>query len=111
MFHTAAGSLLERAGVAALALHGGLRGAGPIPKVSPTEPPGGAKVLMVVGWLGWGMFLACVAGVFAIVIKMATASHRSRGGEGGADEAGKLFWPLLGCIVGSSAGALLGVVS
>jgi hypothetical protein len=85
--------------------------AGPVPKVDPTEPPGGAKVMTVVGWVGWGVFAASIAGVLIICIKMATSAHRNRAGDGGGEEAGKLFWPLLACIVGSSAGSILGVVA
>lgn len=85
--------------------------AGPVPIVTPTEPPGGAKVMRVVGWVGWGVFAASIAGVLLICIKMATSSHRNRSGDGGGEEAGKLFWPLLACIVGSSAGSILGVVA
>ena len=85
--------------------------AGPVPKVDPTEPPGGAKVMTIVGWVGWGVFAASIAGVLIICIKMATSAHRNRAGDGGGEEAGKLFWPLLACIVGSSAGSILGVVA
>lgn len=85
--------------------------AGPVPTVKPSAPPGSAKILTVLGWVGWGVFAASIAGVLLICIKMATSSHRSRGGEGGGEEAGKLFWPLLACIVGSSAGSILGVVA
>ncbi len=85
--------------------------AGPVPTVNPTEPPGGAKVMTVVGWVGWGVFAASIAGVLVICIKMATSAHRNRSGDGGGEEAGKLFWPLLACIVGSSAGSILGVVA
>ena len=85
--------------------------AGPVPTVQPTAPPGSAKILTVLGWVGWGVFTASIAGVLLICIKMATNSHRNRGGEGGGEEAGKLFWPLLACIVGSSAGSILGVVA
>jgi hypothetical protein len=85
--------------------------AGPVPTVNPTEPPGGDKVMTVVGWVGWAVFVAAVAGVLVICIKMATNAHKNRSGDGGGEEAGKLFWPLLACIVGSSAGAILGVVA
>ncbi len=85
--------------------------AGPVPTVTPTEPPGAAKVMTVIGWVGWGVFAASIAGVLVICIKMATGAHRNRAGDGGGEEAGKLFWPLLACIVGSSAGSILGVVA
>ncbi len=85
--------------------------AGNVPVVNPSQPPGGDKVLKVVGWVGWAVFLACVAGVFIICIKMGINAHKNRGGDGGGEEAGKLFWPLLGCIVGSGAGAILGAVA
>jgi hypothetical protein len=84
---------------------------GPVPKVNPSQPPGGAKVMTVIGWVGWGVFAASIAGVLIICIKMATSAHRNRAGDGGGEEAGKLFWPLLACIVGSSAGSILGVVA
>lgn len=84
--------------------------AGPVPTVNPTEPPGGEKVMKILGWVGWGVFTASVAGVLFICIKMATNASKNRH-DGGGEEAGKLFWPLLACIVGSSAGALLGAVA
>ncbi|SOD72933.1 hypothetical protein SAMN05892883_2246 [Jatrophihabitans sp. GAS493] len=86
--------------------------AGNIPTVTPGEPPGGAKLLTIAGWVGWAVFLACVVGVFIICIKMGINAHKNRGGgDGGGEEAGKLFWPLLGCIIGSGAGAILGAVA
>lgn len=85
--------------------------AGPVPTVNPSAPPGSAKVLTIIGWVGWGVFTASIAGVLFICIKMATSAHRTRMGDGGGEEAGKLFWPLLACIVGSSAGAILGAVA
>ena len=85
--------------------------AGPVPTVNPSAPPGSAKVLIIIGWVGWGVFTASIAGVLFICIKMATSAHRTRMGDGGGEEAGKLFWPLLACIVGSSAGAILGAVA
>jgi hypothetical protein len=84
---------------------------GKIPTVTPGEPPGGEKLLTIAGWVGWTVFLACVVGVFIICIKMGINAHKNRGGDGGGEEAGKLFWPLLGCIVGSGAGAILGAVA
>jgi len=105
-----ASSLARRGTGAAQQLHTSLL-AGPVPPVNITEPPGGAKIMTIVGWVGWGVFAAAVAGVLIICVKMATNAHRNRSGDGGGEEAGKLFWPLLACIVGSSAGAILGVVA
>ncbi len=85
--------------------------AGPVPNVTPSAPPGAAKVMQVVGWVGWAVFAAAITGVLIICIKMATNAHKNRSGDGGGEEAGKLFWPLLACIVGSSAGSILGVVA
>lgn len=85
--------------------------AGPVPTVNPSAPPGSANILKIIGWVGWGVFASSLAGVLFICIKMATSAHKTRMGDGGGEEAGKLFWPLLACIVGSSAGALLGAVS
>lgn len=85
--------------------------AGPVPTVNPSAPPGSANILKIIGWVGWGVFTASLAGVLFICIKMATSAHRTRMGDGGGEEAGKLFWPLLACIVGSSAGAILGAVA
>ena len=85
--------------------------AGPVPTVNPSAPPGSAKIMTILGWVGWGVFAASIAGVLFICIKMATSAHRTRMGDGGGEEAGKLFWPLLACIVGSSAGAILGAVA
>ena len=85
--------------------------AGPVPTVNPSAPPGSTNIMKIIGWVGWGVFAASIAGVLFICIKMATSAHKTRMGDGGGEEAGKLFWPLLACIVGSSAGAILGAVS
>jgi hypothetical protein len=81
-----------------------------VPTINSTEPPGGASLLKIGGWISWGAFAACVVGVFIIVIKMAMNAHSDRG-DGGGQQAGKLFWPLLGCIIGASASGILGAVA
>ena len=85
--------------------------AAPIPTVPVQAPPGAAKVLTIVGWVGWGVFIAAIVGVFAICIRMAISAHRNRMGEGGGEEAGKLFFPLLAVIIAGAVGAILGAVS
>jgi hypothetical protein len=85
--------------------------AAPIPNVPVQAPPGSDKVLTIVGWVGWGVFIAAIVGVFAICIKMAINSHRNRMGDGGGEEAGKLFYPLLAVIIAGAVGAILGAVS
>lgn len=82
-----------------------------IPTVPVQAPPGSAQVLKVVGWVGWGVFVAAIAGVFAICIRMAISAHRNRMGDGGGEEAGKLFFPLLAVIIAGAVGAILGAVS
>lgn len=84
---------------------------GTIPSVPVQAPPGAAQVLKVVGWVGWGVFVAAIAGVFAICIRMAVSAHRNRMGDGGGEEAGKLFFPLLAVIIAGAVGALLGAVT
>ena len=66
--------------------------------------------MMIVGWVGWAVFVVAAVGVLIICIKMAISAHRSRQGEGG-EQAGNLFWPLFAAIVASVAGALIGAVS
>lgn len=83
----------------------------PVPTVPVQAPPGSANIIKVVGWVGWGVFIASIAGVFAICIKMALNSHRNRMGDGGGEEAGKLFFPLLAVIIAGAVGAILGAVS
>lgn len=85
--------------------------AGKVPTITNQAPPGSGQILTIVGWIGWGVLVAAFAGVLIICIKMAIGAHRNRGGDGGGEEAGKLFWPLLACIVAGSAGAILGAVS
>jgi len=85
--------------------------AAPIPNVPVQAPPGSDKILTIVGWVGWGVFIAAIVGVFAICIKMAINSHRNRMGDGGGEEAGKLFYPLLAVIIAGAVGAILGAVS
>lgn len=82
-----------------------------VPTVPVQAPPGSDKILKIVGWVGWGVFIAAIVGVFAICIKMAINSHRNRMGDGGGEEAGKLFYPLLAVIIAGAVGALLGAVS
>jgi hypothetical protein len=44
-----------------------------VPTINSTEPPGGASLLKIGGWISWGAFAACVVGVFIIV----RADHRA----------------------------------
>jgi hypothetical protein len=83
----------------------------PVPNVPVQAPPGSDKILQIIGWVGWGVFAAAIAGVFAICLRMAISAHRNRMGDGGGEEAGKLFYPLLAVIIAGAAGAILGAVS
>ena len=85
--------------------------AGPVPSVPVQAPPGSAKILMIVGWVGWAVFIAAIVGVFTICIRMAVSAHRNRMGDGGGEEAAKLFYPLLAVIIAGAVGAILGAVS
>lgn len=104
--HAGAGALIARS----TALRSRVLAA-PIPNVPVQAPPGSDKILTIVGWVGWGVFIAAIVGVFAICIKMAINSHRNRMGDGGGEEAGKLFYPLLAVIIAGAVGAILGAVS
>jgi hypothetical protein len=104
--HSGTGALLARSS----ALRSRVLAA-PIPTVPVQAPPGSAKILTIVGWVGWGVFIAAIVGVFAICIKMAINSHRNRMGDGGGEEAAKLFYPLLAVIIAGAVGAILGAVS
>jgi hypothetical protein len=109
---TVAAEHLTVAAVAAGRFALGLRAAGnPVPQPNPTAPPGSDKIMTIISWISWGVFAAAFAGVLIICIKMAINSHRNRSGDGGGEEAGKLFWPLLACIVAGAASGLIGAVS
>jgi len=76
------------------------------PAIKNEAPPGAGHILKVVGWVGWGIGLACLVGVLIVCGRMALNHQR-----GNDVEPGRLFWPVLAFIVAGSAGSILGAVA
>lgn len=72
---------------------------------NPTAPPGTEAVQTILNWLAWGVALACVVGVLITAGSMALSHKRSPG----EDHISRLGWVLGACILGASAGSLVGV--
>ncbi|SDN13749.1 hypothetical protein SAMN04488074_13617 [Lentzea albidocapillata subsp. violacea] len=70
-------------------------------------PPGAAKLLKILGWAAWVVFLCCVGGILIVSGKMAISHKR---GMGGGEEASNLMWPLIAAIVGASASGIIGTI-
>ena len=67
---------------------------------APVEPPFGAKLNVLLGWLLWIAILGCTAGVIITGAKMAFAWR-----SGGDANVGQLGWVMVGCIlVGTASG-------
>lgn len=71
-----------------------------------TAPPGADKITTVLGWVAWGVFALCVAGVLFCAGKMAVSHRRGEGGE----HATGLAYTLGACIVAGSASAIVGLM-
>ena len=72
-----------------------------VPTVTPTDPPGMATLVLIVGWILAGAGLAVVAAV--IIAGVLIALGHGRGGEHGM----RLVMALAGGIVIASAGLLV----
>ncbi|MDJ0344233.1 hypothetical protein QMK19_28920 [Streptomyces sp. H10-C2] len=70
------------------------------------EPPFAQKLLTILGWVAWGVTLACVAGVLIVAGKMAMAHNRGEGGE----HARALGMVGAACIIAGSASAIVGTL-
>lgn len=73
----------------------------------PAPPPGSDKFLTIVSWVGWGAMLVAI---LALVIAGAKFGfQRSHGGVSN-EEAGKVGWTLVGCVLIAIAGSLVGAL-
>lgn len=73
---------------------------------APEAPPGAEKALVAVSWLGWVAAVAGIIGVMVVGIMM-MISHRN--GTASEEHVKRLTWVIIGLIIVSAAGALVGV--
>jgi hypothetical protein len=76
--------------------------------VTPAQPPhtGGAGTIL--GWLAWGAFACCVAGIIICGAMLAISHHR---GGGGSEHGGRVLGVLAGCILVGAASGIVGTLS
>ena len=79
-----------------------------IPKPgNPTQPPGFEKITDILGWIKW----LCLAGlVAALMFAGAKIAFGSRHGDG-EEHAGRVGKVLIGTIIVTAAGALIGFIA
>ncbi|MGO9902700.1 MAG: hypothetical protein ACLP50_30930 [Solirubrobacteraceae bacterium] len=72
-------------------------------------PPGntGADVDLIISWIAWLTFAACLVGVLASAVQLAFERQTMGGGQAHT----KLLWTLGACIVAGSAAAIVGALS
>ena len=70
---------------------------------TPVRPDGMEGVDTGLGYLAWGLTIACVIGVIVTAILMALQHKHGEGGK----HAGSLGWVMGAAIIGSSAGPLV----
>lgn len=73
-----------------------------------TPPPGAEKIKLVIGWVAWLFFAACVAGIFYAGGQMIYDHSR---GMGGGEGTSRLVKVLLGAIMGASASGIIGFLA
>ena len=73
----------------------------------PAPPPGSDKFLTIVSWAGWGAMLAAIV---ALVIAGAKFGYQRSNGTASNEEAGKVGWTLVGCVLIAIAGSLVGAL-
>ncbi len=79
---------------------------GPI-QPQPAPPPGSDKFLTIVSWAGWGAMLAAIV---ALVIAGARFGFQKSHGGASNEEASKVGWTLVGCVLIAIAGSLVGAL-
>ena len=75
-----------------------------LPNPDPIEPPGLHGFTVLMGWAKWVALAVCILGLFVGGAMMGIQSRRGEGGE----HAGKIGMILVGVIVISAAGSLVG---
>ncbi|WP_437427149.1 hypothetical protein [Williamsia muralis] len=73
----------------------------------PTPPPGSDKFLTIVSWIGWG---ATLAAIVALVVAGARFGFQKSHGTASNEEAGKVAWTLIGCVLIAISGSLVGAL-
>ncbi len=75
-----------------------------------SPPPGnaGADVDLIISWIAWLTFAACLVGVLVSAVQLA---FERQGIGGGGQAHTKLLWALGGCIVAGSAAAIVGALA
>jgi hypothetical protein len=72
------------------------------PQPGQVQPPGTGGLVTILGWLGWTVSAACVAGILLCAGVMALRHRRGESGESLAS----LGWVLGACVLLSAAGPL-----
>lgn len=78
-----------------------------IPNPTPTAPPGGGGLLLILGWGSWIIFGIAVLAIFIVAGKMMFDSNR---GRGGGEAGGALMWVLIGSIIAAVASGIIGAI-
>lgn len=78
-----------------------------IPNPTPTQPPGGGGLLLILGWGSWIIFGIAVLAIFIVAGKMMLDS---RAGRGGGEAASGLIWVLIGSIIAAVASGIVGAI-
>ncbi|WP_237342153.1 hypothetical protein [Williamsia soli] len=73
----------------------------------PAPPPGSDKFLTIVSWVGWGAMLVAI---LALVVAGARFGFQKSHGGATNEEAGKVGWTLVGCVLIAIAGSLVGAL-
>lgn len=75
------------------------------PDVPPSAPPGAEDFEVVLGWIGWIALAMGVVGFTIVGIMMMLQSNGRM--QGGGENAGRLGWVAVGCIVVAAASGLV----
>lgn len=71
-------------------------------------PPGSDKFLTIVSWIGWG---ATLAAIVALVVAGARFGFQKSHGGASNEEASKVAWTLVGCVLIAVSGGLVGALA
>ncbi|MFZ4896411.1 hypothetical protein ACL9RL_18365 [Plantibacter sp. Mn2098] len=78
-----------------------------VPNPTPTQPPGGGGLMLILGWASWIIFGIAV---LAILISAGKMMLDSRAGRGGGEAATGLMWVLIGSIIAAVASGIIGAI-
>ncbi|WP_020109707.1 hypothetical protein [Nocardia sp. 348MFTsu5.1] len=71
-------------------------------------PPGSDKFLTIVSWIGWG---ATLGAIVALIIAGVRFGFQKSHGTASNEEAGKVAWTLVGCVLIAVSGSLVGALA